>query len=328
MRTPVGIHAAWMLSGLAVALGGCGQGALSEETRAPQAERLHPTWEEFRDSAWFFEQGNVYIANGDETFDSLDELRAYYDAHTQSPELGTQRSPLVQDLREDGQPNRWSETDKKQLTYCVSADVPFYSTVVSNLAAAARQWEQAADVKFIHLAEFDGSCYTLRPEVKFRVLSYAVDDDECGAAAEMIEDPQSPGGTCPRRSQVIASSFFPDDPPQRRAILLNEHFLYGSATQYGAAMGSLIHELGHVLGFRHEHLRVETSPACRKGGEGSDWVGLTDYDPGSVMNYGGVCGGIRNRTRLTPLDRQGARLAYGASTVMSPELLWWLVHSP
>ena len=56
-------------------------------------------------------------------------------------------------------------------------------------------------------------------------------------------------------------------------------------------VGVLRHELGHVLGFRHEHIR-SGAPAVCPGESVAATVNLTDYDPQSVMHY--FCGGVGN----------------------------------
>jgi hypothetical protein len=67
--------------------------------------------------------------------------------------------------------------------------------------------------------------------------------------------------------------------------------------------------LGHVLGFRHEHIRSGAPADCPQEGT-SDAINLTEYDPRSVMHY--FCGGIGTQEmKLTEVDRQGAQAVYG-----------------
>ena len=65
------------------------------------------------------------------------------------------------------------------------------------------------------------------------------------------------------------------------------------------------HELGHSLGFRHEHTRPEAGTCF----EDNNWVPLTAYDNVSIMHYPQCNGGSPNLT-FSNLDRQGAALAY------------------
>ena len=74
-------------------------------------------------------------------------------------------------------------------------------------------------------------------------------------------------------------------------------------------MGVFRHELGHVLGFRHEQIRLASAKDC-----GDEKFGLakplTPYDSKSVMHY--LCGnGGDKNLRITEVDRFGAQRVYG-----------------
>lgn len=100
----------------------------------------------------------------------------------------------------------------------------------------------------------------------------------------------------------IAASFFPSYPSDRRVLNIDPTFF---TTSYDKT-GVLRHELGHVLGYRHEHIRDILG--CRL--EGTQWLPITPYDPHSVMHY--LCGGGGTLSlALTDLDKQGHVLAYG-----------------
>jgi hypothetical protein len=79
-----------------------------------------------------------------------------------------------------------------------------------------------------------------------------------------------------------------------------------------------MHELGHILGFRHEHPRV-SGTSCTE----SNWRGVTPYDSLSVMHYmntnylSTTCPGSTNTTRypfLSQRDIDGAQQLYEAPT--------------
>jgi hypothetical protein len=73
--------------------------------------------------------------------------------------------------------------------------------------------------------------------------------------------------------------------------------------------------LGHILGYRHEHLRTpkERQVACQWEADGKNRyaLSLTPYDPDSVMHY--PCSNAREKAyfRLSPLDIEGHRKLYG-----------------
>jgi hypothetical protein len=73
----------------------------------------------------------------------------------------------------------------------------------------------------------------------------------------------------------------------------------------------LRHELGHVLGFRHEHIRDEAPLGCPEDDIGTKQTSnLTPFDRYSVMHY--LCGGAGSKElNITDFDRRGARSLYG-----------------
>jgi hypothetical protein len=100
----------------------------------------------------------------------------------------------------------------------------------------------------------------------------------------------------------IAAAFFPSYPSAKRFVSIDPSFF---TTHYDKT-GVLRHELGHVIGYRHEQIR--NIPGCKQ--EGVQWVPITPYDPHSVMHY--MCGGGGTLSlQLTDLDKRGHVKAYG-----------------
>jgi hypothetical protein len=103
----------------------------------------------------------------------------------------------------------------------------------------------------------------------------------------------------------IAAAFFPNDPINRRRVLIDPSYFTTTFNQVGV----LRHELGHVLGFRHEHIRSGAPAACPDEDPGRV-IDLTQYDPRSVMHY--FCGGVGSRElAISDLDREGSQRVYG-----------------
>jgi hypothetical protein len=164
--------------------------------------------------------------------------------------------------------------------------------VRSELERAAAAWEAAADIDFVHRPAEDGRCDPANPNVLFDVRPVEV------------------GG------QYLARAFFPNEPRRGRNLLIDRSALELPAGGALQLVGVLRHELGHVLGFRHEHARPDSGKCFEDAG----WRPLTSYDPLSVMHYP-QCNGLGDwRLTLTGLDRTGVACIYGpaAGVVVSP----------
>lgn len=173
------------------------------------------------------------------------------------------------------------------LSYCVLKNTfgsdQEYQTAKTNMRLATLAWETVCGVKFQHKQELDNSA-TTRPEgVIFTVRKIDA------------------GG------QFIAAAFFPNDPRNRRRVLIDPSYFSPSLTF--DKVGVLRHELGHVLGFRHEHIR-NNAPAICPDEDRTNTLDLTAYDPQSVMHY--FCGGVgRRELGITDVDKIGSQKLYG-----------------
>lgn len=183
---------------------------------------------------------------------------------------------------ENGVETYWKERSTRTLAYALDrgsfTDAAKYARVAANMDRATQQWEQACSgcgIDFVYKPDQDGS-------PSHETLTFIVRQVDAQGA-------------------FIAAAFFPNDAPSSRFLDIDPS--YYSTTFH--AVGVLRHELGHVLGYRHEHTR--NVAGCFF--EDSAWKPLGPYDPRSVMHY--FCGGAGDmRLRLTELDKKGHSSLY------------------
>jgi hypothetical protein len=186
--------------------------------------------------------------------------------------------------------NRWSDADASDLTYCVSDSWGDEKPrALADFREASAQWMSAADVNFRYVPSQDDTCTSSNAAVKFNVIPGA--DGSGGRAC-------FPHESC-------------------RYVRMDYDSGFGTYTWLGA----WTHEIGHRLGFIHEHYQ-----ACG-GGSGLARF-LTDYDQVSTMHYSGAedCG-VGHAGQLSELDREGSASLYGApsSTALQVTPAAWLV---
>ncbi|HKQ75488.1 MAG TPA: hypothetical protein VJ810_17445 [Blastocatellia bacterium] len=222
--------------------------------------------------------------------EALQQARAAVqaDRQTDQPLVGiTEPSTELVGIVQNRRLVRWSPG--LDLSYCILRGTFMiggeagYQLTVDSLRKASEEWEKACGVRFVYKPELDGSG-DLRPDgVVFTVREL------------------DSGG------RFIASAFFPNYPAHRRRVLIDPSF-YSPSLRYDK-IGVLRHELGHVLGFRHEQIRSEAPPGCPDE-DTYGTINLTDYDPQSVMHY--FCGGIGDKSMsITEKDKIGAQKVYG-----------------
>ncbi|MDI1444718.1 M57 family metalloprotease [Polyangium sp. 6x1] len=232
------------------------------------------TWEEFKANAYQEPDTGVYIVDGDTPMFSEAELEAFYLEHVQEGALAVMTS--------GGGDVKWDSTTALNITYCISTGFGSrYSAVVNAMNTATSAWEGSANVNFVHKSDQDANCSAQNKNVIFDVR------------------PVNVGG------QYLARAFFPNTSRSGRNVLIDNTAF---TTQGISLDGVLRHELGHTLGFRHEHTRPEAG-ACF---EDNNWRALTPYDSSSVMHYP-QCNGTNSwALNLTSQDKAGAAALYGA----------------
>jgi hypothetical protein len=204
-----------------------------------------------------------------------------------------------------GHDDIWSRQDKWNITYCVSTASfgTAYSRVVSFMEKAAAGWENAADVRYVHVASEDGSCTTSNMNVKYNVVrqDWVLDKD---GNIVLGKD----GNPVP----WIAGMSFPSEVRAKRQLIVGNSASWDDAF----LLAVFIHEFGHSLGFRHEHIRVtQTLDNCIE--LDGKWRALTPYDNISAMHYP-FCNGWGwpgyDKNFITEWDVEGAQSVYEAPT--------------
>ncbi|AJP71317.1 hypothetical protein TS85_05275 [Sphingomonas hengshuiensis] len=157
-----------------------------------------------------------------------------------------------------GKPQFWPK-GARALTYAVDRnsfpDTATYDLVVKSLGAAAKEWMNVCitcGLSIRHLTEQD-----LAPKE--------------GQSTFIVRYNKVP-------SPYLALAFFPGDASEKRYL----HVFPGYADTSYDYVGVFRHELGHILGYRHENIQKDAG--CWQAESGS-WMPLSDYDPRSVMHY-------------------------------------------
>jgi hypothetical protein len=144
-------------------------------------------------------------------------------------------------------------------------------------------------------------------QVVRRYFRKAADDwiGACPQCGITFTETAAPGAFVIRYENIeggpIAQGFFPSTVERTLRIFPG---YFRSDLEFDP-IGVLRHEIGHILGYRHEH--IQNIPGCFT--EGTDWLALTPYTPDSVMHY--FCGGRGSfDLSLRENDKKGHRCLY------------------
>jgi hypothetical protein len=220
---------------------------------------------------------DTYVVEGDLLL-TADETRAYYEQHT-----GALWSHVHVDRF--GDDARQPTVKKLELTYCISDDFNAGKVrVVTLLQQAADDWERHSHINFVYRSQFDDEC--VRDDASYSDVYFTV--ERIGPAVGWN-----------------ALAFFPDTFHEYRTLWISDN---GMAKSDAELIGILRHELGHILGLRHEH--VANPISCGTGEEYKDIRPLTPLDPSSVMFYDWCPGAAGSNREISRYDALAVRYLY------------------
>jgi serine protease len=225
--------------------------------------------------------GGKYIVNGDTTIANKKQLREFFEMNVKPRQ--TTRLVIHQ---AGGLDAKWNQQQKRKLNYCVSNTFGSrQAAVIQQMEGATGEWEKVAAVDFVHDASQDAACGPSTAAVVFDVRPVNVD------------------------GEYLARAFFPNEPRAARNVLIDESS-FGLPSNEKLQLGGILrHELGHTLGFRHEHTRPESGTCF----EDNDWRPLSSYDAFSVMHYPQCNGKGDWSLNLTDKDKNASACLYGAA---------------
>ncbi|WP_029010292.1 hypothetical protein [Azospirillum halopraeferens] len=188
----------------------------------------------------------------------------------------------------------WKTPQDKILHYWIDAgsfpDADQLALLRANLTKATDDWENICrdcGIRFIEVAN--------RSDATFLVVGVNV------------------------QRAFLADGFNPSDPRDKWVLKIDRSY-FNPRSRFDK-IGVLRHELGHILGYRHEQIVApeDRFVACgwktERNTDAASVIALTAYDPESLMHY--PCG-IEAESVLfgfSPLDIDGHRRLYGPNPV-------------
>lgn len=257
-----------------------------------------------------------YIVDGDSAKSAKDVYR-YLIARAEEPVAPDKPEIELKVHTVLGIPVFWREPKHRTFRYAVwresfdqlNDNGATYAAVVKGMQEATSDWVgicPECGIKFEYVKSFDDASGTTAIDK----LLTAVEKDDL--RFYVYYEPTSDGSAY----AVFARAFFPDAGAEDRTLMIGDASLgiLGNPNSVITLRGVLRHEIGHILGYRHEHIFVEKMGADWECPNEIDWarepVDLTEYDAVSVMHYD--CGPSRQKGDdvFTEKDKAGHRLLY------------------
>jgi hypothetical protein len=176
------------------------------------------------------------------------------------------------------------------LTFCVLESSfksdDHYRDIIGRMGDATKAWQHECGIKFEYLSQYD----TLNLEGE----KSAVPKDLVFVVRECDSN------------KFLAAGFPPDASDKRRVLEISRRAYLSELD----LTGILRHEVGHILGFRHNHVLDLHESLCAPREPGS-FEALTPDDPKSVMHYFCPDGSVGDpQMQLSEIDKKGAAEFY------------------
>jgi serralysin len=216
-------------------------------------------WETYRASAKVVPDG--LLVEWDLLFPDEEELYAYWQEHYAG---GPGQGLTVNRIKVNGveRDDVWAYPQRLDLTYCVGSgfDSTQLTQLLPALDAAAEEWSRIAGVRHRRVTT-SGTCNENDNSVVFDVRGVT-------------------------NAGWLASAFYPGNERAKRTLKVDSSAF--THNELGMDLRQiLLHELGHTLGFRHEHIWLQSHPDGCLEAVVSPFPRLLSptYDEDSVMFY-------------------------------------------
>jgi hypothetical protein len=203
--------------------------------------------------------------------------------------FGRNQNKMILGQDRSGNSLNWPPGTKLKFSVTRSSfpNLKLYQQARNEFLIAAKDWEGLCNVKLEYHPEKDGAPNSLAPPI--------------GLNFTLVHGTLGPTDS----RDVLAVAFYKNE-PYRKIHVFPAYFENRAVSRSGV----LRHEIGHVLGFRHEHISPDAPVECL----GMEAIGkakpLTPYDYNSVMHY--MCGLFDNTQMIfTRKDTIGSQRIYG-----------------